>query len=133
MKVLFSLPTSRGLLNLPHQPQRLRRCALRPFASMSRNTYNDVPPDILDDEEDDDLATTEAGSDIELDLEVNPGAVERGNRDHQAFLVDAPQCSGVYRMLDARNDVLYVGKAKSLKSRVGSYARGQAIRTGSPG
>jgi excinuclease ABC subunit C len=93
---------------------------------MSRNTYNDVPPDILDDEEDDDLATTEAGSDIELDLEVNPGAVERGTEIIKRFWSTLPNAPGVYRMLDARNDVLYVGKAKSLKSRVGSYARGQA-------
>ena len=29
-------------------------------------------------------------------------------------------------MIDGKGDVLYVGKAKSLKARVGSYARGQA-------
>jgi excinuclease ABC subunit C len=92
---------------------------------MNRNTYNDVPPDILGDDEDDSVVA-EGGSEVELDLEVNPDSVERGTEVIRRFWTTLPNSPGVYRMLDARGDVLYVGKAKNLKNRVGSYARGQA-------
>src|SRR5262249_52438321 len=36
-----------------------------------------------------------------------------------------PARPGVYRMIGADGEVLYVGKAKSLKNRVGQYAQGR--------
>ncbi len=38
----------------------------------------------------------------------------------------APTSPGVYRMLNAANDVLYVGKAKNVRKRLASYARANA-------
>jgi excinuclease ABC subunit C len=41
--------------------------------------------------------------------------------DAKAFVDALPSRPGVYRMLDAQGTILYVGKARNLKSRVGSY------------
>ncbi len=40
----------------------------------------------------------------------------------RAALDDMPRSPGVYRMLNAQGDVLYVGKAKHLRNRVSNYA-----------
>jgi excinuclease ABC subunit C len=54
---------------------------------------------------------------------VDPGplSVAVAPFDARSFVDSLPARPGVYRMLDAANQVLYVGKARSLKSRVGSY------------
>jgi excinuclease ABC subunit C len=41
--------------------------------------------------------------------------------DPKSFVDSLPARPGVYRMLGASGEILYVGKARSLKSRVGSY------------
>lgn len=44
--------------------------------------------------------------------------------DSKHFLASVSAAPGVYRMLDAGGDTLYIGKAKRLKSRLASYFRG---------
>ncbi|HEY8593744.1 MAG TPA: excinuclease ABC subunit UvrC [Devosiaceae bacterium] len=48
----------------------------------------------------------------------------------KAFVKTLPAAPGVYRMIDAKGEVIYVGKARSLKSRVSNYTRfeGNSVR-----
>lgn len=47
--------------------------------------------------------------------------------DHKAFLHTLTSRPGVYQMYDAKGELLYVGKAKNLKNRVGSYFRASGL------
>ncbi len=49
--------------------------------------------------------------------------MERGVAAIRNVMRTLPQRPGVYRMTDARGDVLYVGKARSLKARVTNYTQ----------
>lgn len=51
--------------------------------------------------------------------------------DAKAFLASVTERPGVYRMLNEAGEIIYVGKARNLKNRLGSYFRGTpaAIKT----
>src|SRR2546421_3518163 len=75
--------------------------------------------DLLDDEVD------EASSVPAIDESAEPaeGPLASGVAAIQRYAKSAPQAPGVYRMIDAKAEVLYVGKAKSIRKRIVSYAR----------
>ncbi len=64
-----------------------------------------------------------------MSRESSSTADETGIPAIRRALGTAPRAPGVYRMLDARGDVLYVGKAKNIRKRVASYTRARGLTT----
>jgi len=81
---------------------------------------NDIDPasELL--EEDKEQALPEPEADLDL-AAASPLAVGRAVIASHAKL--APSSPGVYRMIDAKGDVLYVGKAKNIRKRIIAYGR----------
>jgi excinuclease ABC subunit C len=50
-----------------------------------------------------------------------------GHEVIKAFVRTLPAAPGVYRMIDAAGEVIYVGKARSLKARVTNYTRPEGL------
>ncbi|CAN7766641.1 excinuclease ABC subunit UvrC [Mesorhizobium sp. LjNodule214] len=95
---------------------------------------DDLPPDIdLEDEAAEEIVEPEALSaapDVgftAIDWTPHAGDADGmvGAEVIQTLVKRLPNAPGVYRMMNAAGDVLYVGKARSLKKRVTNYAQGR--------
>ncbi len=87
---------------------------------------NDVPPQELEldstaVEDDDEGRLPEVIDESDEAAAEGPLAIGRAAIAHAVR--HAPTSPGVYRMLNAAQDVLYVGKAKNVQKRLSSYAR----------
>ena len=89
-----------------------------------RKTNIEPEIDLPEDEEESSLPEIESTTPSEIDLsEVKAGSLAAGRKAILEHARHAPTGPGVYRMIDAHGDVLYVGKAKSIRKRIVAYTR----------
>ena len=109
-----------------------------PKKDLSKNepAKPELEPEVELVEEDDEPALPEADeADANTDTgtfaleEEQAGSLAAGRDAIVAAIKQAPSRPGVYRMIDARGDVLYVGKAKNIRKRITAYARPTGLDT----
>ncbi len=84
----------------------------------------DAPPESDDFEADEADLLAFVEDDAGAEDEAAPESLQRGVDVIRAHWRNAPRGPGVYRMAGVDGEVLYVGKAKSVRKRVASYMRG---------
>jgi excinuclease ABC subunit C len=81
----------------------------------------DIDPAMVATDEDDEARLPEFAEEGNEAVPEGPLAIGHAAIEHAVR--HAPTSPGVYRMLNAASDVLYVGKAKNVRKRLTSYAR----------
>jgi excinuclease ABC subunit C len=82
-----------------------------------------IDPEIDLKDEDEEPALPELGDDTDQPAGAAAAEAGAGHNVIMEFARHAPSAPGVYRMIGAAGEVLYVGKAKNIKKRVLAYAR----------
>src|ERR1700728_2964115 len=85
-------------------------------------------PDLVEEDDEETLPEAEEAAAIQIDDEA-AGSLAAGRDAIVHAIKEAPSRPGVYRMIDGRGDVLYVGKAKNIKKRIAAYARPTGLDT----
>src|SRR5215469_16408910 len=89
----------------------------------------DVEPEIIADDDEEQSLPEAAEAEAGAGGEEEDGSLAAGRAAILRYAKTAPSQPGVYRMIDARGDVLYVGKAKNVRNRVRAYARPAGLDT----
>ena len=89
----------------------------------------DIEPDVEIEEDDEPSLPQAEDSEAPVTDDAGSDSLAAGREAILRYAKLAPSQPGVYRMVDARGDVLYVGKAKNVKNRIRAYARPAGLDT----